>query len=263
VAAPIGLTRAYHELPSCHKARQKLAIVPGQRHILAMTLIQSTFLGGFISLALISAAAGQTADDLAVLKKMTEAAMAAPSSRMTSTVTDRDSGAVLEKMVVEQVKPDQVHFLATKNGKPGTEMISDGKRSLRRSGPNEPWKTLPMNLSGMMNEMHGSGIGEEQMREQHGHLKLIGEDQVGGVAAKVYQLTEDTGPSKIWLADDNSRLLQVERDYDGTGPIASPKFNGDLKSLQAQLKAATTQHHLHSLTTCEYDPSIKIAMPAQ
>jgi hypothetical protein len=118
-----------------------------------------------------------------------------------------------------------------------------------------------MNLSGMLKGMHNGGVGEEQMREQHEHLKLIGDDQVGGVAAKVYQLTADTGPSKIWLAAGDSRLLKLERDYDGTGPIAPPKFDGDMKSLQAQLKAATAQHHLHSVITCEYDPSIKITMP--
>lgn len=226
-----------------------------------MNLLRFTFLCGSFTFGLISAVTAQTSDDLAILKKMTDAAMAAPGSRMTSTITDRDSGTVLETVVVEQVKPDQVHFVTTKNGKAGTEMISDGKRSLQRSGPNEPWKPLPINLSGMMKEMHNGGVGEEKMREEHGHLKLIGDDQVSGVAAKVYQLSEDQGPSKIWLAADDSRLLKVERDYDGTGPIASPKFDGDLKSLKAQLKAATTQRHLHSVTTCEYDPSIKITMP--
>ena len=226
-----------------------------------MNLLRSTFVCASLTLGLISAAAAQTADDLAILKKMSDAALAAPASRMTSTVTDRDSGAVLEKIVVEQVKPDQVHFVTMKNSQPETEMFSDGKRSLERSGPNEPWKPLPMNLSGMMKKMHNSVGGEEQMREQHEHLKLIGDDQVGGVAAKVYQLSADIGPSKIWLAADDSRLLKMERDYDGTGPIAAPKFNGDMKSLQAQLKAATTQRHLHSVTTCEYDPSIKITMP--
>ncbi|MGH8164571.1 MAG: hypothetical protein ACREP1_09585 [Rhodanobacteraceae bacterium] len=228
-----------------------------------MNLLRSTFLYGSLTFGLISAVTAQTADDLALLKKMNDADLAAPASRMTSTVTDRDSGAVLETIVVEQVKPDQVHFLTTQYGKPGTEMISDGKRSLERSGPNEPWKALPMNLSEMMKKMHNSGVGEDQMREQHARLKLIGDDKVGGVAAHVYEISGDTGPSKIWLATDDSRLLKLERDYDGTGPIATPKFDGTLKSLKAQLKAATTQRHLHSVTTCEYDPSIKITMPPQ
>jgi hypothetical protein len=228
-----------------------------------MNLLRSTFVCGSLTFGLISSVVAQTSDDLTIWKKMTDAGMAAPASRVTSTVTDRDSGAVLEKVVVEQVKPDQIHFLTTKGDEPGSEMISDGKRSLRRSGPNQPWKPLSINLSEIMKQMNNGGIGEEHMREQHAHLKLIGDDQVSGVAAKVYQLSEDQGPSKFWLAADDSRLLKVERDYDGTGPIATPKFNGDLKSLKAQLKAATTQRHLHSLTTCEYDPSIKITMPPQ
>ena len=36
----------------------------------------------------------------------------------------------------------------------------------------------------------------------------------------------------------------------------------DFKAMQAQLKAATAQHHLHSVSNFVYDPSIKITMPA-
>jgi hypothetical protein len=42
-----------------------------------------------------------------------------------------------------------------------------------------------------------------------------------------------------------------------SAPLDEPKFDSGLKSLQAQLKAATTQHHLHSVDTYVYDPSIK------
>ncbi len=229
-----------------------------------MKFSRLTFIEALLALAAIGTAAAQTPDDFAILKKVQEAIKAAPTSRFTSTITDRDSGAVVEAMVVERVAPDQVHFLSTRNGQPGTEMVSDGKRTLQRDGPNEPWKTLPVNLSAMMNQSQGA-IGEEQFREQHGHLKLIGDDQVGGVAAKVYELSEDSGPSKIWLAADTSRMLKVERDYDGSGPVPKMKksANGavDLKALQAQLKAATAQHHLHSVMVFDYDPSIKITMP--
>ena len=85
------------------------------------------------------------------MKKVTAATAAAPASRVTSTVMDRDSGAVVETAVLERVPPDTVHFVITHNGQPRSEMISDGKRSLRRTGPNEPWKPLPVNLSKMMN----------------------------------------------------------------------------------------------------------------
>ena len=225
-----------------------------------MKFSRLTFIEALLALAAIGTATAQTQDDFAILKKVQEAIKTAPASRLTSTITDRDSGAVVESMVIERVAPDLVHFVSNRNGQHGTEMISDGKRTLEREAPNGPWKTLPVNLSAMMKQSQGA-IGEEQFREQHGHLKLIGDDNVGGVAAKVYELSEDSGPSKIWLAADSSRMLKVERDYEGAGPMARPKFNGDLKSLQAQLKAATAQHHLHSVVFFDYDPSIKITMP--
>ena len=52
------------------------------------------------------------------MKKVTAAAVAAPASRVTSTVTDRDSGAVVETVVLERVPPDTVHFVTTHNGQP-------------------------------------------------------------------------------------------------------------------------------------------------
>jgi hypothetical protein len=228
-----------------------------------MNFICSVCVCCFISLAVVSAAA-QTPDDLALMKKVTAAAAAAPASRVTSTVTDLDSGAVVETAVIERTPPDMVHVVTTHNGQPDSEMISDGKRSLRRAGPNDPWKPLPMNLSEMMNASRKE-LSDDQMREQHGHLTPVGDDRVDGVAAKVYELTTDSGRSKIWIAADTSRLLKAERDYEGPAPSSPMKrdANGkiDFKAMQAQLKAATAQHHLHSVTAFVYDPSITITMP--
>ncbi len=229
-----------------------------------MVFIRSMLVCGCLGLAAISTSPGQTPEDFALLKKVQAAVAAAPACRITTSITDRDSGAAVEHAVIERVPPDSVHFVITHNGQPGSEMISDGQRSLRRTGPNEPWKSLPMNLSAMMNESQ-KAFAEDHLREVHGHLKLAGDDQIGGVAAKVYELTEDSGPSKLWIAADTSRPLKVERDYDGAAPGSAMKRNAngkvDLKSLQAQLKAATAQHHLRSVSTYEYDPSIKITMP--
>ena len=122
-----------------------------------------------------------------------------------------------------------------------------------------------MNLSEMMNASR-KDFSEDQLREEHAHLTPAGDDRVDGAAAKVYELTTDNGPSKIWITADTTRLLKVERDYDGTAPTSAVKMGAkgatDLKALRAQLKAATAQHHLHSVTNYVYDPSIKITMPA-
>ncbi|HEX3816774.1 MAG TPA: hypothetical protein VHW03_00635 [Chthoniobacterales bacterium] len=226
-----------------------------------MKLIPLFFCSALLSVVLAGSALGQTADDFALLKKMGEATKDAPTSRLNSTITDRDSGAVLETVTMERVAPDQVHLITTHHGEPATEMISDGKRSLTRKSPNEPWKPLPFNFG---QTFHSAlNFDQEEIREQHVHLKPLGDDQVDGTAAKIYEMTSDDGTSKIWIAADNSRLLKLEHDYEGTAPIKTPKFDGNLKSLQAQLKAATAQHHLHSLTLYTYDPSIKITMPPQ
>jgi hypothetical protein len=204
-------------------------------------------------------AVAQTQDDFALIKKMAEATKNAPASRLNSTVTDRDSGAVLETMTMERVAPAEIHVATTRHGQAASEMISDGKRNLRRRSPSEPWKSIPLNISEMFQT--ALNFSDDDVREKHIHLKPVGDDQVDGIAAKVFEMTSDENNSKVWLAADNSRLLKVERDYEGEGPIDPPKFNGGLKSLQAQLKAATTQHRLHSLTLYIYDPSIKITMP--
>lgn len=125
----------------------------------------------------------------------------------------------------------------------------------------EPWKPLPTNLSKMMNASH-KNFDEEQLKEEHARLKPVGDDQINGVAAKVYELSTDDGSSKVWIAADASRILKVERDYEGEVSTSRPKMSADLKTLQAQLKAATAQHHLHSVANFVYDPSIKITMPA-
>lgn len=214
---------------------------------------------GLLSAALAGAAVAQTPDDFALIKKMKDATKNAPASRLSSTITDRDSDAALETMTMERVAPDQIHVVTTKHGQPASEMITDGKRNLRRRSPNEPWKPTPINIGAMFQA--SLNYDEDDIREQHVHLKPAGDDNVGGIPAKVYELTSDDNNSKVWLAADNSRLLKAERDYDGSGPMDAPKFDGDLKSLKAQLKAATAQHHLHSLTLYTYDPSIKITMP--
>ena len=223
-----------------------------------------TFIEVLLAFAAIGTTGAQTQDDYAVMKKVQEAIKAAPNSRCTSTITDRDSGAVVETIVIERVAPDRIHTFSTDNGQPGTEIISDGKRTIQRDGPNGAWKTLPVNFSALMNASQGAA-GEEEFREQHGHLKLVGDDKVGGVPAKVYELSDDSGPSKIWLATDTSRMLKAERDYEGPGPVPKMKRSAkgafDLKALQAQLKAATAKHHLHSVMVFDYDTPIIITMP--
>jgi hypothetical protein len=215
-----------------------------------------------LSSALVSA---QEKDELQLLKKMKEAMLTAPGLRMTSTITDRDNGAVVETIVIERVAPNKIRFVTTRNGQPGSEMISDGTRSLRRAGPNDPWKTLPLNLSQLF-EKTQSAIDEESVREQHAQMKPLGDGSVDGVAAKIYELSTDHGTAKLWLAPDTARPLKMESD--STGPIAPHGFKKDskgmpdIKALRDQLKAASVAHHLHTTMTYNYDSSLKIEMPA-
>lgn len=209
---------------------------------------------------------GQTDDDLAIIKKVQVAMADAPFSRVTTVVTDRNSKAETERMVVEREKPDKVHFTTVKGGEAGTEMISDGQRSLMRDGPDEPWKKSPINVSALMNAGM-SNLAADALKEEHGHLKLIGPDEVNGISAQVYELSTDEGKSKIWLATDNSRPLKAERDYEGPGAIPKLKKTAkgqfDIAALRDQLKAAQSKKQLHSVTSFEYDPSIKVTMPQQ
>jgi hypothetical protein len=79
-------------------------------------------------------------------------------------------------------------------------------------------------------------------------------------------LSSDHGTAKVWLALDTSRPLKMESD--STGQIAPHGFKKDskgmpdIKALQDQLKAASVQHHLHTIMTYDYDSSLKIEMPA-
>jgi hypothetical protein len=73
-------------------------------------------IGGLLSAAIVCVVNAQTSEDVALLKKVSDATKTAPASRITHTVTDRDSGAVLESTVVERVLPDGMHFLTMHHG---------------------------------------------------------------------------------------------------------------------------------------------------
>ncbi len=230
-----------------------------------MNFIRLMFAGSIATALLSVSATAQNEAEFQLLKKMNDAALAAPGLRITATKTDRDSGAVIETTVIEHTAPNRVHFVITRQGGPDSEMISDGTRSLSRSGPNEPWKPLPINL-GQLFEQTQRSLSEENVRDQHGHIKLLGNDTVSGVAAKLYEVGDDQGTAKLWLAADNSRPLKLEKDATETiaphGFKTDSKGMPDLKALRAQLQAAKVVHHLHTTMTYDYDPSLKIDMPA-
>lgn len=142
------------------------------------------------------------------MKKMQDAVANAPSARITTVVTERGSNTELKKAVVEREPPDKVHFTKIENGAASTEMVSDGKRNLMRHGPDEPWKSVPVNVSAMMNA-NVSPLALEYFREEHGHLKLIGPDQVNGAAAQVYELSTDYGSSKVHDRSRRSAIMKV------------------------------------------------------
>jgi hypothetical protein len=199
---------------------------------------------------LLTSAARAGDDPMDAIKKAQKAQTEAPSCRVKVISTDIDSQKP-STIIMELVKPDLLHFRMEDNGQAKMEMWSDGKKTFMRHGPSGEIKEMPSSMSAII----------AQAREQTSmnallgmakEVKFVGHENVNGTSASIYSFKTEiagfTTTSKLWISDADSLPLKAEGET-----------HGELK-IDAGPGHATNKK---SLTTFEYDASIKIIVPAK
>jgi outer membrane lipoprotein-sorting protein len=195
-------------------------------------------------------AATVRADDAQDLLKQAQSAMLnAPAMRMTVDSVERTKNRTLH-MVLEIVNPDKMHMVMTVNGKVASEVISDGQKTVMRNDDGA-FHPLPGNIGEMvMNARKSASL--NGVAEMAANLKLLGHEDVNGTPASVYAFDTNTtgltGTSKVWLSDKSHLPLKAERHSQG-----ETKLSGGSPGVKVDRDATITY---------EYDPSIKITLPA-
>jgi outer membrane lipoprotein-sorting protein len=182
------------------------------------------------------------------LKKAQKAQLEAPASRMKMISTDADNK--ISTMTMEFVKPDMMHWRMEENNQVKMEMWSDGKKTFVRHGPGGEVKEAPLSMSAMLAQARESAA-VEKLIAMAKELAFVGHENVNGTPASVYTFkTEMMGlnsATKLWISDVDNRPLKSEGETHGEIKIgAGPGRKTNKKSVM----------------TYEYDPSIKIVVPA-
>ena len=191
------------------------------------------------------------ADDAGdALHRAEQAQLAAPMCRVTvhSKLVDTGKTTVV---VLETIRPHQMHMRQERDGKVMMEMFTDGKKTMIRRGAEGQIVEAPANVGAMVANLQTSGI-FEALAEKPKEVKVAGHEAVDGQAATLYTFSTDTlgvhASSKLWISDKDALPLKGESDSTG-GPADGPPGSDAAGS------------HRHSEITFSYDPSITVAMP--
>lgn len=175
-----------------------------------------------------------------------KAAEDAPAYRMNVTSTDPASGKPTV-MTLEIVKPESIHMKSEAGGQ--IELITDGKRVFMSQGGGKLMEA-PAQMGAVIKQARQQFSGEAVARMAH-DVKLVGHEAVNGVPASVYTFNSDVmglhSESKEWISDKDHRPLKLEGTTKGqlqAGGQTSPAMDAK------------------STATFEYDPTIKITLPA-
>ncbi len=176
-----------------------------------------------------------------------KAAQDAPAYRMKLTSADA-TGTQNTTMTLEVVNPDGVH-MKSEGGAMTMELITDGKKVFMSQGGG-PLTEAPAQMGAIMKQARAQFSGDA-VAKMAKNAKLTGHETVNGVPASVYTYDTDMmgmhSTSKEWISDKDHRPLKVEGETKGTMPAAGqPGKTVDQKTS----------------VTFEYDPSIKITLPA-
>jgi outer membrane lipoprotein-sorting protein len=204
-----------------------------------------------VGTGIIFTAVASAADDpVETIRKAQKAQTEASSCRVKVMSTDLDSQKA-STIILETVKPDQVHFRMEDNGQAKMEMWSDGKKTFMRNGPSGEIKELPASMSAMIAQAREQ-TSINALLDMAKDIKFVGHENVNGASASIYIFkTEMMGfatTSKFWISDADNRPLKAEGETHGELKIgAGPGHVSNKKSL----------------TTFEYDLAIKIVVPAK
>jgi hypothetical protein len=147
-------------------------------------------------------------------------------------------------VTVELVKPNLLYWKSEENAQVTLEMWSDGTKTYMRQGPAGEIRPAAMDVNSLITQARQVNPLETLITKAR-DLKFVGHEEVNGVRASVYSfkslLTGMDSSAKLWISDAESRPLKSETQTD------------------RGIKAAPI--HKKTVTTYEYDPSIKIVVP--
>lgn len=157
-----------------------------------------------------------------------------------------DSNTKTSGMTIELVKPDMLYWKSEENGQVTVEMWSDGKKTYMRQGPTGEIQTAAMEIGSLVTQARQVNP-LETLVTKASELKFIEHEEVNGVGASVYTfkslLMNMDSSVKLWISDADHRPLKAEIDT------------------HRELKAAPVRKR--TVITYDYDPSIKIVVPAK
>jgi outer membrane lipoprotein-sorting protein len=214
-----------------------------KRFLLCLSLVVTAIGTPFIC------AAQAEANAMEALKRAQKAQIDAPACRMKIISTDAENKS--STMTLEFVKPDLMHWKMEENSQVKMEMWSDGKKTFMRKGSAGEIKEAPLNMSAMITKARESASVQALMGMAK-ELKFVGHEAVSGTPASAYTFkTEMMGLNsavKLWISDVDNRPLKSEGETHGEIKIGTGPGRATNKK---------------SVTTFEYDPSIKVIMPVK
>ncbi len=179
-----------------------------------------------------------------------KAAQDAPAYRMKVSSTD-PTGAMSTNMTLEIVNPESVHMKQEMGGKTMMELVTDGTKVFMSQGGG-PLTAAPAQMGSIMKQARAQFSGDAVAKMAH-DVKMTGHETVNGVPATIYSFNSDMmglhSESKEWISDKDHRPLKIEGMTKGTVQTGGAAGAG-----QAVNQKTTAVY--------EYDPSIKITLPA-
>ena len=214
------------------------------RHVLFLLVAVSSFL-------VVNKA--RAADGSTLLQQVLQALDDAPAYRMTSTTTKLDNGDTDVRMV-EFVKPKAVHLRGESKGRVTNEMFSNGVKTYVLIRSTGEFEELPKDTGDNLAEMAHSVTPMQELLSVTPSVNLVGHEEIAGKSVSVYTCEEEDGlklhtTAKLWISDQDHRLLKIEAET-----------HGNLKTKSHPEGRAINNGWTVSY---EYDPSIKIVLPAK
>ena len=132
----------------------------------------------------------------------------------------------------------------------GNGMYSDGQKTLMKQGEGA-FQEAPPQMAAMLTQNSQEAMMQQAMQAAK-NVKVSGHEPINGNPATVYSYDADMGgmqsSNKLWVSDKDHRPVKSESDVHGSVAAGA---------------AGNTDISMKVTSTFEYDPSIKVVMPAK
>lgn len=196
----------------------------------------------------IQAVSAQTNEAKQAVLESQKALHDARAYRIRTTATDLDSKRVTV-MTVDIVNPDRLRMHMEEGGQVKMELVTDGKKAFIRRGAEGDFAEAPPSVAGMV--ANARRLSSMEAVQQASNVKMVGHEEVGGTASSVYTFDVEVmgmrSTSKLWVSDKDHLPLRREGESHGEVKLGADPGQKTNRS---------------STSTYDYDPSIKVTLPA-